>query len=154
MNKHRFFSSISFVRINYKTISLKTWSWIKNPLKKWKPEGRKLVFSKRCASKIWEGGGQLGHLKNSTPSPWNCQKTTSSAVFCATGVWGLTLLSLETFFKKIFWWLTLCNDFVRVGPWVGSFWILSSVNGFNGITGIFSGAISSAQSASRKKISY
>ena len=30
VNNHRFFSSISFVRISYKTIWLKTWSWYKN----------------------------------------------------------------------------------------------------------------------------
>ena len=35
-------------------------------------------------------GGQWGPiLKNSTSSPWKCRKTTSSAVFCATGAWVL-----------------------------------------------------------------
>ena len=31
--------------------------------------------------------------KNSTPSPWKCRKTTSSAFFCATGAWGLNCFS-------------------------------------------------------------
>ena len=52
-------------------------------------EGLKSVFSKRCASKIWWGVSEVRFKKNSTPSPWKRQKTTSSAVFCATGVWGL-----------------------------------------------------------------
>ena len=30
--------------------------------------------------------------KNSTPSPWKRQKTTSSAIFRATGAWGLSFL--------------------------------------------------------------
>ena len=47
-----FFSSISFVRVSYKTI------WLKHDLnikttEKWNLEGLKSVFSKRCASKIW-----------------------------------------------------------------------------------------------------
>ena len=50
-----FFSSISLVRISYKTIWLKTGLDIK-PTEKWKPEELKFVFSKRCASKIWGGG--------------------------------------------------------------------------------------------------
>ena len=67
MNKHRFFS-ISFVRIRYKNM------WLN-----------------RCASKIW-GRSVRSYLKNSTPSPWKCRKSTSSTTFCATGVWGLIKL--------------------------------------------------------------
>ena len=46
LNKDRlFFSSISFVRISYKTIWLKTWSWYKTHWK-WNLEGLKSLFSK------------------------------------------------------------------------------------------------------------
>ena len=41
-------------------------------------------------------GGQWGTiLKNSTPSPWKRRITTSSAIFCATGAWGLILLKFS-----------------------------------------------------------
>ena len=83
-----FFFSISFVRKSYKTIWLKTWSWYKT---QWNLEGLKSIFSKRCASKSERG--QWGPIKkNSTPSPWKRRKTTSSAIFCATSAWGLTVL--------------------------------------------------------------
>ena len=52
VNKHLFFSSISLIRISYKSIWLKICSWYKLN-EKWNLEGLKLVFSKRCASKIW-----------------------------------------------------------------------------------------------------
>ena len=86
VNKHRFFSSISFILIiSYMTIWLKTDLDIKTH---WQMKGLKLVFFKRCASK--NGGGQGDRiLKKSTPSPWKCRKTTWSATFCWTGVWGL-----------------------------------------------------------------
>ena len=91
-----FFSSISFVLISYKTIWPKTWSWYKTHWK-WNLEELKLVFSKRCVSKIWGGSVRSGlkilGLKinlhtHSTPSPWKRRKTTSSAILCATGAWG------------------------------------------------------------------
>ena len=59
------------------------------PTVKWKLEGLKLVSFKWCTSKIL--GGQRGSiLKNSTSSPMKRLKTTSSATFCATGVWELS----------------------------------------------------------------
>ena len=70
VNKHRFFSSNSFVRISYKTIWLKRWSWYKNPLKNESWKGLKWCFAKDA------------HQKRG--------KTISSATFCATSVWGLT----------------------------------------------------------------
>ena len=72
VKKHRFFFfSISFVRISYKTIWLKTWSWYKTH---WKMKS--------------------GRAKIGTPSPWKRRKTTSSAIFSATGAWGLIKLDL------------------------------------------------------------
>ena len=54
----------------------------------WLKASHHLVFSKRCASKIW--GGQWGPIKkNSTLPPWKHRKTVSSATFCATGAWEL-----------------------------------------------------------------
>ena len=38
-------------------------------------------------------------LKNSTPSPWKRRKTSSSATFCATGVWGLKNLMIHWVLK-------------------------------------------------------
>ena len=94
MNKHRFFfNSISFVRISYKTIWLRNDLDIK-PTENRNLEGLKLVFSKRCASKIWWGVSEVRLKKYSNPSPWKRRKTTSSAVFCATGAWGLTMTKL------------------------------------------------------------
>ena len=75
MNKHRFFSTISFVRISYRTIWLKKWSWYKKPLK-----------NERGVIKV-------PLKKNPTPSPKKRRKTTSLATFCATGVWGLSYRS-------------------------------------------------------------
>ena len=95
MNKHHFFSSISFVRISYKTIWLKTWSWYKKPTEKWKLERLRLVFSKRRASKIWGRISDVRFKKNSTPSPWKRRKTSQSAIFCTTGVWGLTFFTFN-----------------------------------------------------------
>ena len=37
-------------------------------------------------------------VKKSTPSPWKRQKTISSALLCATGVWGLSLFVYFTRF--------------------------------------------------------
>ena len=56
---------------------------------KWRLKGLKLLFSKRCASKIWWGVSEVRLKKSSTFSLWKRRKTTSSAIFCATGVWGL-----------------------------------------------------------------
>ena len=80
MNKHRFFfSSLSFVRISYKTIWLKTRSWYKNPLKNESWKGLNRYFSKDAHQK--SEVGQWGPIqKNSTPSPWKRRKTTSSAI--------------------------------------------------------------------------
>ena len=55
MNKHRFFSSISFVRISYKTIWHKTWSWYKNQLKNESWKGLNWCFPKDAHKKSEEG---------------------------------------------------------------------------------------------------
>ena len=47
-----FFSSISFVRISYKTIWLKTWSWYKIH---WKMKDEKPPHSQFSAQRAWEG---------------------------------------------------------------------------------------------------
>ena len=94
MNKHRFFSSISFVRISYKTIWLKTWSWYKSPLKNEIWKGLNLFFPKDLHQKS-EGVNEVRFKKNSTPSPWKRRKTTSSATLCATGVWGLNFYRMK-----------------------------------------------------------
>ena len=92
------------------------------PTEKWKLEGLKLVFSKRCASKIW-GGSPI--KKNSAPSPWKGRKTTSSATFCTTGVCGLRRARRSWFQNKLFlnfvnmyslftasFWRTICFVYV------------------------------------------
>ena len=61
------------------------------PTQKLNLESLKSIVSKRCASKIWFGVSEVRFKKNSTPSPWKCRKTTSSAIFCATGARGLNL---------------------------------------------------------------
>ena len=77
MNKHpSFFSSISFVRISYKTIWLKAWSWYKTD---WKMSIKNLREVSEVRLK-----------KNSTPSSSKRRKTISSTIFCATGAWGLS----------------------------------------------------------------
>ena len=54
------------------------------------------IFQKIRIKNLMEG--QWGPiLKNLTPSPWKRRKTTLSAIFCATGAWGLT------FRFKLFW---------------------------------------------------
>ena len=90
-NKHRFFSSISFVRISYKTIWLKTCPWYKTHWKMKSGRGWICIFERMRIKNLRGGGGQLGPIrKNSTPSPWKLRKTTSSAFFCASGALGLT----------------------------------------------------------------
>ena len=81
-------------------------------------------------------GGQWGPiLKNSTPSPWKPRKTSSSAVFCAKGVWGLNSLDEEfqnsqTFqsFKLYFWYVYFLID-PRKGK---HFWPLQPQSHHNG----------------------
>ena len=43
----------------------------------------------------------MSDLKKSTPSPWKRRKTTSSAISCATGVWGLRQKVLDFIEKFI-----------------------------------------------------
>ena len=84
-----FFSSISFVRISYETIWLKTWSWYKTYWKMKAGRAQIGIFQKMRIKNRW-GASEVRFKKNSTSSPWKGRKTTSSATFCATGVWGLT----------------------------------------------------------------
>ena len=77
--------------------------------------------------------------KNSTPSPWKRRKPTSSATFCATGVWGLTsffmsLVYIWYFFRSalsyilvniIKYYKYVCifyhkHIFVKWSPWTAS----------------------------------
>ena len=117
MNKHCFFSSISFVRTSYKSSDSKYDLDIK-PNEKWNLEGLKSVVSKRCASKIWWGVSEVRSKKNSTPSPWKRLKNTSSATFCATSAWGLRPFTLNLHFLTYFcicyleWhWISLIRTF-------------------------------------------
>ena len=57
MNKHRFFSLISFVRKSYKATWLKTWSSYKNPLKNEIWKGLNRYFPKDAHQK--SGGGSV-----------------------------------------------------------------------------------------------
>ena len=115
-----FFSSISPVRISYITIWLKTWSWYKNPLKNEIWKGLNWYFPKDA---IWRGSVR-SDLKNSTPSPWKRWKTTSSATFCATGVWGLRNANIKKQSRNKIWLhqqkernvldsFTMCQVFTR-----------------------------------------
>ena len=61
-----FFSSISFVRISYKTIWLKKWSWCKNPLKIESWKGLNWYLSKDVHQK--SEGGQWGPIKKKLDS--------------------------------------------------------------------------------------
>ena len=114
VNKRRFISSISFVRISYKIIWLKTWSWYKNPLKNASWKGLKIVSSRRCASKIWMGVSEVRFKKNSTPSPWKYRKTTTSALFCATGAWGLKPFELTCPIRQRGRWNFHCSSIINI----------------------------------------
>ena len=81
VNKHRFFFSISFVRMSYKIIWLKTDLYRKTHWKM-KAERLKLVFSKRCASKICGGSVTIRLNLDSVTLK------TSSASFCETACEG------------------------------------------------------------------
>ena len=50
----------------------------------------KIGIFQKMRIKNLRGVSQVRFKKNSTPSPWKHRKTTSSAIFCATGAWGLT----------------------------------------------------------------
>ena len=74
MNKYRFFSSILFVRISYKTIELKTDLDLKSH---WKMEAWRAqigIFQKMRVKNL-KGGSVRSDLKNSTPSPRKRRKT-------------------------------------------------------------------------------
>ena len=89
-SNRNFFSSISFVRISFKIIWLKTWSWYKNPMKNEIWKGLYWYFPKDAHQKS-EGGSVRSDLKKLDSKPPRL-KTTSSVIFCAAGAWGLTVI--------------------------------------------------------------
>ena len=93
-NKHRVFSSISFVRISYKTIWLKTWSWYKT---QWK----------NMRIKNMRGGSVRSDLKKPISSSWKRRKTNSSAISCATGGWGVIEHCFYAFKKAAYFTMTI-----------------------------------------------
>ena len=68
-------------------------SVIEKPAEKWKLEGVKLVFFKRCASKIWGRVSDVRFKKTRLLHIGNVEKT-SSATFCVRVLWGLTANAL------------------------------------------------------------
>ena len=47
------------------------------------------IFQKMSIKNLRRGVSEVRFKKNSTPPPWKRRKTTSSAIFCATGAGGL-----------------------------------------------------------------
>ena len=107
VNKHSFFSSILFVRISYKTIWVKKWSWYKTHWKMNAGRAKIGIFQKmRIKNLRWSVRSDLKKLDFST---LGTSKSTLSATFCATGVWGLIYITnwkcLEDKDDTFFWLL-------------------------------------------------
>ena len=96
MIKHRSFSSISFFRISYKIIWLKTWSWYKNPLKNESWKGLNWYFSKDAHQE--SEGGSVRFKKKLDSFTLETSKNRLIRNFFRTGCFRVKLWKKPNFF--------------------------------------------------------